>query len=158
MGKILHIAFPGLIKHIEKFDRTRISVECFDGKSANKIVSSRDSLGRFNLEGFVPNFRVSREGIIRNIPLDISVDVIRFSSTNLKCPILDARRFIHKNKKVEKIPSTTIQIKFEGQEVPEFIDLFHMRIRVDPYITQPKVCFSCFRFGHVANQCKNPRC
>ena len=29
---------------------------------------------------------------------------------------------------------------------------------VDPYIAQPKVCFSCFRFGHVANQCKNPRC
>ena len=159
MGKILHTAFPSLIKRIEKSDRTRISVECFDGKSANRIVSSRVSLEKFNLEAFIPNFPVSREGIIRNIPLDISVeDVIRFSSTNLKCPILDARRFIHKNEKGEKIPSTTVQIKLEGKEVPEFIDLFHMRIRVDPYITQPKVCFSCFRFGHVANQCKNPRC
>ena len=98
MQKILHTAFPGLIKRIEKSDRAQISLECFDGKSANKIVSSRDSLGRFNLEAFILNFRVSREGIMRNIPLDISIeDVIRFSSTNLKCPILDARRFIHKN-------------------------------------------------------------
>ena len=122
MGKILHTAFPGLIKRIEKSDRAKISVECFDGKSVNKIVSPRDSLGKFNLEALIPNFQVSREGIIRNILLDISVeDVIRFSSINLKCPILDARRFIHKNEKGEKIPSTIIQIKFEGQEVPEFI-------------------------------------
>ena len=49
MGKILHTSFPGLIKRIEKSDRAKISVECFDGKSANRIVSSRDSLGRFNL-------------------------------------------------------------------------------------------------------------
>ena len=31
-----------------------------------------------------------------------------------------------------------------------------MRIRVDPYITQPKLCYSCFRFSYVANQCKIP--
>ena len=101
---IVHTAFPGLIKRIEKSDREKISVKCFDGKSANKIVSSRDSLWRFNLEAFIPNFWVSREGIIRNIPRDISVeDVTRFSTTNLKCPILDARRFIHKNEKGKKI-------------------------------------------------------
>ena len=159
MGKILHSTFPGLIKRIEKSDRARVLVECFDGKSANKIVTSKDALSKFNLEAFIPNFRVSREGIIRNIPLDISIDdIVRFSSTSLKCPITEARRFVHKNDKGEKVPSTTVQIKFEGQEVPDFIDLFHMRIKVDPYITQPKLCFSCFRFGHVANQCKNPRC
>ena len=159
MGKILHSTFPGLIKKIEKSDRARVTVECFDGKSANKIVTSKDVLSKFNLEAFIPNFRVSREGIIRNIPLDISTeDIIRFAATSLKCPIMEARRFVHKDEKGEKVPSTTVQIKFEGQEIPDFIDLFHMRIKVDPYITQPKLCYSCSRFGHVANQCKNPRC
>ena len=159
MREILHSTFPGLIKRIEKSDRARVTVECYDGKSANKISTSKDVLSNFNLEAFVPSFRVSREGIIRNIPLDISTeDIIRFSSTSLKCPIVEARRFVHKNEKGEKFPSTTVQIKFEGQEIQNFIDLFHMRIKVDPYITQPKLCYSCFRFGHVTNQCKNPRC
>ena len=159
MGKILHSTFPGLIKKMEKSDRARVTVKCYDGKSANKIVTSKDVLSDFNPEAFITNFRVSREGIIRNIPLDISTeDIIRFSATSLKCSIMEARRFVHKNEKGEKVPSTTVQIKFEGQEIPDFIDLFHMRIKVDPYITQPKLCYSCFRFGHVANQCKNPRC
>ena len=159
MGKILHSTFPGLIKRIEKSDRARVLVECFHGKPANKIVTSKDALSNFNLEAFIPNFRVSREGIIRNIPLDTSIeDIIKFSSTNLKCPIIEARRFVHWNEKREKVPSTKVQIKFEEQEIPYFIDLFHMRIKVDPYITQPKLCYSCFRFGHEANQCKNPRC
>ena len=55
-------------------------------------------------------------------------------------------------------PSTTIQIRFDGQDVPDYVYLFHLRIKVQPYITQPMICFNCYRFGHVAIQCKKPRC
>ena len=91
---------PGLIKNIKKSDRSKILVECFDSMSANKIVSSKDSLVEFNLEAHIPNYRISREGIIRNIPLDISMeDIIRFSTTSIKCSVLSTRRFIYENER-----------------------------------------------------------
>ena len=66
MGKFLRSTFSDLIKNIEKADGTKILVEYFNGKSADK-----DSLAKFNLEAHIPNHRISREGIICNVPLDI---------------------------------------------------------------------------------------
>ena len=109
MGKILYSTFPGLIKRIEKSYRARVLTECFDGMSAKKIVTSKDVLSNFNLENFIPSFRISREGMIRNNPLDIFFeDIIRFSYTSLKWPFFEARSFVHKNEKGEKVSLTTV--------------------------------------------------
>ena len=159
IGKILHSAFPNSIKNISKNNFSRVNVECRDGASANKIVNSLSILEKYDLNAFIPNFRVSREGIIRDVPLEITIDdFIKNASTNLKCPILGGRRFITKKDNGVLSPTSTVYLRFDGQEVPEYLTLFHLRLKISPYVSQPKICYNCFRFGHVANQCKRPRC
>ena len=159
IDQIVYSSFPGIIKNISKSNFSRVDVECYDGKGANKIAESNKTLINHNLKTFIHNYRVSREGIIRDIPLEIEIDdIIRYASTNLKCPVLSDCRFLSKKDNEELTPSTTIQIRFDGQAVPDYVYLFHLRIKFQSYITQPKICFKCYRFGHVANQCKKPRC
>ena len=40
IGQILHSSFPGIIKNISKSNFSRVDVECYDGKGANKIAES----------------------------------------------------------------------------------------------------------------------
>ena len=97
IGQILHSSFPGIIKNISKSNFSRVDVECYDGKGANKIAESNKALTNHNLKAFIPNYRVSSEGIIQGIPLEIEIDdIVRYASTNLKCPVLSARRFLSK--------------------------------------------------------------
>ena len=49
-------------------------------------------------------------------------------------------------------------IRFDGQDVPDYVYLFYLRFKLQPYIIQPKICFNCYRFGHMASQCKKPCC
>ena len=140
IGQILHSSFPGMIKNISKSNFSRVDAECYDGKGANKIVESNKTLINHNLKAFIPNYRVSREGIIRDILLEIEIDdIIRYASRNLKCPVLSARRFLSKKYNGELTPSTTIKIRFDGQEVPDYVYLFYLRIKVQPYTTQHKI-------------------
>ena len=53
---------------------TRLNVEYFDGKGASKIVDSNCALTNYGLVAFIPNYRVSNKGIIRDIPLEIRIE------------------------------------------------------------------------------------
>ena len=159
IGQILHSSFPGIIKNISKSNFSRVDVKCYGGKGANIIVESNKASINQNLKAFIPNYRVSREGIIRDIPLEMEIDdIVRHASTNLKCPVSSAHRFLSKKYDGKLTPSTTVQIRFDGQDVPDYVYLFHLRIVVQHYITKIKIHFNCHRFGHVASQCKKPRC
>ena len=87
IGQILHPSFPEIIKNISKSNFSRVDVGSYDGKGTNKIVESNKALTNYNLKAFIPNYRVSREGIIRDIPFEIEIDdIVRHALTNLKCP------------------------------------------------------------------------
>ena len=68
------------------------------------------------------------------------------------------RRFVTKKDYGVLSPTSTVYLRFDGQEVKEYLTLFHLRLKISPYVSQPKICYNCFRFGHVANQCNRPRC
>lgn len=52
-----------------------------------------------------------------------------------------------------------MRIKFAGQTLPKHVFLFKMRHQVLPYIPATKICYNCFRIGHVSVACKSrPRC
>ena len=85
IGKMLHSPFPNSIKSISKNNFSRVNVECRDGSSANKIVNSLSILDKYYINDSIPNFRLSREGIIRDVPQEITIDdFIKNASTNLK--------------------------------------------------------------------------
>jgi len=60
---------------------------------------------------------------------------------------------------IHYVPSRTVCIKFAGQSLPRFIYLFNCRYSVHPFIPKTRICFSCFRVGHLSKTCKSrPRC
>jgi len=57
------------------------------------------------------------------------------------------------------LPSRTVCIKFSGQSLPQFVYLCNYRYAVSPFVPKARICFSCFRIGHVGKLCKSrPRC
>ncbi|TGZ51999.1 Uncharacterized protein DBV15_12416 [Temnothorax longispinosus] len=52
-------------------------------------------------------------------------------------------------------PSKTILIKFEGQLLPSEISIFKTKLKVESYIPQVQICFSCFRFRHISSNCRS---
>ena len=91
------------------------------------------------------------------MPTEISLEEIKECAIS-SAPIVEAKRFEWKDKEGNPIPGTTVMLTFDGQTLPQDIKLYFLLLRVDPYISQPKICYSCYRHGHVKNICKNPRC
>ncbi|XP_070516638.1 uncharacterized protein [Cardiocondyla obscurior] len=57
------------------------------------------------------------------------------------------------------VPSRSICVKFLGQTLPQHIAICKIRHEVHPYVPKTKICYSCFRVGHVSKACKSkPRC
>lgn len=128
---------------------------------------------------FIPPFCTSRKDI-RGVPIDITEEeIISESSSPFK--IFSARRFNRRvnspivnldtvlinnnnpnqdnNNKVKYFPSMSICISFEGQRLPKYITLFYVSYPIYLYISRVSQCFSCYRFGHVKQNCKGyPRC
>ncbi|KMQ85763.1 pol-like protein, partial [Lasius niger] len=50
-------------------------------------------------------------------------------------------------------------VTFEGQKLPKYITMFYVSHPVSPYVSRASLCHSCFRFGHIKDNCKSqPRC
>ncbi|XP_011706925.1 PREDICTED: uncharacterized protein LOC105462095, partial [Wasmannia auropunctata] len=46
-----------------------------------------------------------------------------------------------------------------GQVLPSHVNLFWSRHEVRPYVPKARICYSCFRAGHVSASCRStPRC
>ena len=73
----------------------RTTILCKSASGANKIV---DNLGKINsnLKAFIPNFRVTRLGIVRNIPLDLLMEDLKEHAIS-SVPIINAKRFERKD-------------------------------------------------------------
>lgn len=122
---------------------------------------------------FIPPSRISRKGIIRNVPLDLTDQNILM---NIKSPInvISINRL---NRKVSNNPSNvreenntsasvpvytpsfSVMVTFEGQKLPKYITMFYVSHPVTPYVSRASLCHSCFRFSHTKDNCKSqPRC
>jgi len=55
--------------------------------------------------------------------------------------------------------SRTICVKFADQSLPPFIYFFNCRYPVYPFVPKARICYACFRIGHLRKTCKSkPRC
>lgn len=153
---IANIAFNDIIE-LKKIGKGKIMTELKSAKAANNLVSS-DLLDSNNLKAFIPAYRTLRTGIVKDVPPSISVEAIHKAMEAPTFKILEVKRFnrrIQEEGQTKTVPSSTICVKFAGQFLPKHVYIFKTRHEVTPFIPKTKVCYRCFRVGHISASCRS---
>jgi len=160
ISRTLSQIYPRGVLEIRKIGRNKIVAEMCTYKAANRLVENKSLIDR-NLKAFIPLHRILRTGVIRDVPQDFTTEMLRESIAS-PIKVLDIHRLNRKvriENEIKYLPSRTVCVKFSGQSLPEYIYLYDCRYAVSPYVPKARICFSCFRVGHVSKLCKSrPRC
>lgn len=156
--------FQGIIDgSIKNVGRNRIALNFHSAISANNFIQS-PSLPNNKLRAFIPSFNITRMGIIRGIPVDMTPeDVMSEMKVPEECgPILKVRRLNFKvsiDGVVTWKPSQTVVLTFDGQILPSRVYLCYNSFPVAAYAFPTIQCFHCCRYGHTMTQCRSkPAC
>lgn len=166
-AKLIRSAIPQLqdnIKSISAIGYNRIKVELINTESANKLVESR-LLAEKKYEVYIPQFNIRRQGIIRNVDIEISeqelANIIKPKYGN-NLEILQVRRLkrkVVKNNETSYVPTQTILVSFKGQSLPKQVIIEKIVFEVEPFIQRVVQCLKCLRYGHISSQCRgDERC
>ena len=159
IGRVLYKSYKDFeVKRKNKF-QSEILFKNFN--EANKLLNDK-SLVKHNIECFLPKYRVERKGIVRHIPADIKEDdILEACKSDPGMAVSAVRRLNRRNKFATSqedkwIPSETVLLTFEGQNLPKNLFIFNVRTNVEAYVQKPRQCYSCFKFGHTSVMCKSP--
>lgn len=130
----------------------------FHSPSQANSVMNHEALKANNIIAYIPEFNLTRQGIIKTIPLNITdSDLLKDLQSGPK--ILEAtrcNRFVNQlNGSRKMTKSLSILLKFEGNSLPSYVTLYNVKIPVSPYTTQVKRCSQCLRFGHSRKHCRS---
>jgi len=154
ISRVISQIFPRDILEIKKAGRNKVLVQTKTYEAANRLVSN-NSLTSHNLRAFIPSYKVLRADIIRDVLQDLSIELLR-ESVSSPIKVLELHRLNRRMKTdntTRYVPSRTVCLKFT---LPRFIYLFNCRYSVYPFIPKTRICFSCFRVGHLSKA--RPRC
>ncbi|CAH2209476.1 jg22111 [Pararge aegeria aegeria] len=146
---------------IKKVGRNRICVEFNSPAAANSFLNN-PLLAANQYEAVIPSFNITRMGIVRGVPSDLSLaDFVKDAEVPSGCgEILKARRLnrkVSKEGRVEWVPTGTVVITFSGQVLPHRIFCCYTAMSVEIYQvadqcrSKPK-CYKCAQ-EHVGKNC-----
>lgn len=159
LGKMiwqLHKDITSNIVHISSSGRNRIKIETKTHASANSLINL-DVFKQKNLHCYIPSFFINKMGVIRNVSTDLSEEEILeniSSSTRVKNIRRLTKRVVEEGGYTKNFPLGTCIVTFDSQSLPEFVNIYGMRCKVDPYVAPVKQCFNCLRFNHLKDQCR----
>lgn len=142
---------------IVKKSKSQVEIIFKDRNEANEFLED-DFLTAHDLEIFVPIHRQMRKGLIRGVSTDLPEKLI-LENIESKYKVCEVKRLNRRNKNFNDdgdkwIPSESILLSFEGQDLPDKVIIFGLLARVTPYVRNPMQCYRCFRFGHTSTRCK----
>lgn len=157
IGRIILSRFTKTqVNQIFSSGKHQCSIDLSNAQSANDLIND-PAVKAANLVAFIPDSFLTCEGLIKGVPLDIDKEEL-ISQIISPARVLDARR---QNRKVtidgetKLVPTQTFYLKFENRVRPDHVSLFQVRHPVDAWVSPVKIRFNCFRFNHVASQCKS---
>jgi hypothetical protein len=149
---------------INSLGKNRIKIVLNTATAANKLVQSNYFITK-NIDVYIPQFMVRRQGIIKGVDTQFTESEIKqciSPMSNEVIQVLEVKRFTRKQKINEQtifIPTQTVLVSFEGQQLPKYICIHKVCCAVEPYVQKVVQCFKCLRYGHIQSQCRSkPRC
>lgn len=146
------------VKEIKKTGKNRLKIILTNRTEANKIITSPNIARINNIKAFVPKNFIITVGIVKDVPLDLSVEeMLESSRVQGDVPInkIERMTFWDRINKLAK-PSTNIKIEFRSSTLPREMFLFFVKKRIDHFIPKPTLCRKCLRYGHVDKICRAP--
>lgn len=165
LGKFLkRFAFRNIIDgSVKRIGRNRCSISFSKHDDANALIGHK-SLSDYKFKAFIPSYNISRMGVVRGIPIDLSPEeIIDSTSVPNGCgKILKVRR-INTKQMIEGAPiwkpTQTVVVTFDGQVLPNRIFMCYNSLQVQLYTYPTIQCYNCCHFGHTKIQCRSkPRC
>ncbi|KAL6420986.1 hypothetical protein ACFW04_014032 [Cataglyphis niger] len=127
MGRLLSSTLKKDIIEIKKLAFSKISVLFNSRKTANNLINN-PILKSKNLIVYIPSYRVSRQGVIRNVLLDLTENNIE---KEIDCPfgISSVQRLNRKiidlsTRAMSYSPFKSIAITFKDQKISQYLYLF----------------------------------
>ena len=165
LGRVLNRKYNKAICDVRRSGTGKLAVFLRSAKEANKLLDDRSFLSSSGLSAFVPLSFISSQGVIRDVPLDVSDHELLKKLEVLGClqgkiSVMNVRRlnkrFFDKDTKSNRVePSCTILITFHGQDRPDKISLFGVSKVVKDYVPQPRMCLNCMWYGHINAYCRS---
>lgn len=97
--------------------------------------TSHPELERAQLKAFIPSASVAGEGIIRDVPIELSESQI-IENTDSQYQVLYAQRQTRKvviNGQSFRVPTQSVRLSFEGRTRSDSVKLFMTHHPVDPW-------------------------
>jgi hypothetical protein len=127
--------------------------------TANKF--SVTDLTVYNLKAEIPLHYVNVVGVLKGIPLDMSMNelhgIIKEQDRVVKLERILRKERVESDKGQEfiLIPTSCVKITFNLTILPRDIDLTYYKEKVHAFVSATRQCQKCFRFGHTKYQCKS---
>lgn len=144
------------VTEIKKSGKNRVTVKLTNRTEANKLLNHLQLKKIHMIKAFVPKNLIISVGVVKDVPLDLSVDELLDSARvqgDIKINAIERMNIWDKTTKTAK-PSTSIKIEFRSPTLPESMVLFYVRKNIDHFIPKPTICRKCLRYGHVAKICR----
>lgn len=132
-----------------------VKIHCENWVTANKFLEEKNQ-NILKITCKIPTNHLYSEGVVNNIPLDMSIEDL---STSIESEgkihnIERIQRWNHETKTL--VPTTTVKITFREFTLPDKVHICRVPTRVFYYVPNPIFCKLCKRYGHTKKYCKQP--
>ncbi|XP_071580218.1 uncharacterized protein [Temnothorax nylanderi] len=159
IGRVVTQIVSGGLQEIKKISKGHVQVVLTSAEAANRLIDDR-SLASYGLKAFIPSYKTARTGIIRDIPQSLTIENL-LENLESSPKTIEAHRLNRRIKDGNSYryePSRSVCVKFAGQSLPNSVSIFKVRHTIFLFVPKVKICFSCYRAGHISKVCKDKPC
>lgn len=159
LSKYINVRYKSTINCVKKNGKMRVMLTNI--QEANALVTDDTLSGEFSLN--IPAEHVEVEGAIDwfelcdldNVNELETAGIGKFNNAALQhCKIVHAERLAKRTQGSELSCTNTVKVVFEGQVLPNYVEIYGLRVRVRPFHQKPMFCDRCQQFGHTSRDCR----
>lgn len=141
------------VMEIDQINKRKARISFNYWYDANKMIEN-DCLVQKEYSSFIPEMFVYTVGVVRGIPLDISIKDI---TDNHECSLALVKveritRWVNESQTTEDTES--VKLTFRAKTIPDKIKIFNINSKIDYFVPNPIFCTKCHNYGHKFKFCK----
>lgn len=123
---------------------------------ANNVLSN-GLLRDMGFVAFIPRYKISRQVVIREIPLDFSLTDLKEIIEKENANVVISRMFRLRSRDRSSnqfVDTQSVCLEIRGEGIPQWISILKTTNAVYPYVPAVRMCYNCGRFGHISRTCE----